>query len=43
MDERIKFWGQKVKDQVHDGVKYAPKCILWLCRCHVLADQSMEL
>jgi len=37
-DERIKFWGQKVKCQGHYGVKYAQKCTFWHCNCHMLAE-----
>jgi len=35
-DERVKFWGQKVKGQGHDGIKYAAKCTFW--PHHMLAE-----
>jgi len=28
-DEYVRFWGQKVKVQGHDEVKYAPSCTFW--------------
>jgi len=37
-DERVKFWGQKVKGQSHGRVKYSPKCTFGLCSCHMLAE-----
>ena len=37
-DERVKFWGHKVKDQGHGGVKYASKCTFLPCICHMLAE-----
>jgi len=28
-DERLKIWGQKVKDQGHGGIKYAGNSTFW--------------
>jgi len=39
-DERVKFWGQKVKGRGHVGVKYAPEYTFWLCSYHLLAEAS---
>jgi len=32
------FWGQKIKGQGYDGVKYALKYAFQHCSCHILAE-----